>query len=72
MRLPRKIQSWTADISLQVGGAMNPIDVMLGLFLAVGGYILGCALTNYLYVVRDRKRIWREWEQQTKKEVDIT
>ena len=48
-------------------GMINPISVSLGLFLAVGGWILGCVLSSYVDEVRDRNKTRREWEEQTRK-----
>lgn len=49
---------------------MNPASVMIGMFLAFGGWMLGGLVSGILEDAHERNRIRREWEQQTRKDLN--
>ena len=49
---------------------MNPVDVMIGLFFAVCGLILGRIASERAESYNSRKKIQHEWTKRKQKDMD--
>lgn len=49
---------------------MNPVDVMIGLFLAVCGLIIGRTASECVESYNNRKKLQYEWEKRKQRDMD--
>ena len=49
---------------------MNPADVMIGLFLAVCGMIIGRTASEWAEEYNSRKKVRYEWDKRKQREMD--
>lgn len=49
---------------------MTPTGVLIGMFIAIGGYLLGVTVSVTVEEMRETNRIRNEWKQRTQKEND--